>query len=155
MKEMTGNIKEYIVKLPQNKQYNVESWRDLLKTLHKLLRGVPFAVGLNVIQKRIFYSLKIEEGYFSVLENQLYSIFPDVEVSEIKRDITGRDPRTVAKVNLKLKHSDFYPFLLFNEIEGSVLTDFFNQFNKLGQNDSFFFQVKILPVEILAVAFFG
>jgi len=153
MEQGRQSVGEYIVVMPQNQQYTVEVFHDFLNSCHKLLRSVPFAFGLNVIQKRIFYTVKVPAMYFPALENQIYSVFPRFEINPIRRDMVSKGVNNLARVNLRLKHEDHYPFLLFNQIEGVLLDDFFNQFNKLSQQDSFYFQVKVKPVSSDSIGF--
>ncbi len=140
-------VKEYIVKLPQQTSFQVEVFSDFLNTLSKILKGVPFSWTLNMINKRIFYTVKVSSRYYSVMENQLYSVFPKIELEEVKRNISPKNIEGVARAVLTLRHGDFYPFLLFNQLEGSFLADFYNQFNRLAVTDGFYFQVKIRPMD--------
>ncbi len=91
--------------------------------------------------------MKIPERHYSVMENQLYGAFPDIEIDPFNRDFNAYDISGAARAELKLKHSDHYPFLTSEEIGGSLLSDIYNQFNSLTAQDTFFFQVKIRPVD--------
>lgn len=87
------------------------------------------------------------ERYVSLMENQLYATYPKIEMGEIKQDLWPKANNNVVRAQLFLKHHDYYPFLLFNQLEGSFLTDVFNQINRLSQDDVMFFQVKIKPLD--------
>lgn len=141
------DVKEYIIKLPQQASFQVEVFSDFLMTLSKILKNVSFSWTLNMINKRIFYTVRVPEKYYSVMENQLYSVFPKIEIEEVKRNINPKNIEGIARAVLVLRHGDFYPFLLFNQLEGSFLADFYNQFNRLAAADGFYFQVKIRPMD--------
>jgi len=141
------NIKEYIIKLPQQTEFSVEVFADFLRTLSKILKMVSFSWTLNMVNKRIFYTVRVPERYVNVMENQLYAVFPKIEIEEVKRNISPKNINGVARAVLTLKYGDFYPFLLYKQLEGSFLADFYNQFSRLAVADGFYFQIKLRPID--------
>lgn len=139
--------KGYIIKLPQNTKFDIGTFYEFLKTSNKILTDVPFIFSLNVVGKRIFYSARIHESHTSVFENQLYSLFPKIEIENIVKEIDLGQPGNAAYAPMKLRYGDHFPFLLFHQMEGSFLTDIYNQLNRLSAYDSFCLQVKISPVD--------
>lgn len=142
-----GPEKEYVIKLPQDSVFEIGTFSEFLLTLARILKKIPFSMSLNMINKRIFYSLKMPERYYSVMENQLYSVFPKIEIEEISRDLTAYNIQGSARAVLKLKHDDHFPFLNYEELEGSFLADIYNQFSRIPAQDSFYMQVKIMPTD--------
>lgn len=141
------DIKEYVIKLPKSGKYDPANFVDFLRTLSRIFKNVPFALSLNMIEKRIYYGLKIGKRHYSVIENQLYSAFPKIEIEPIKSGITRGHYHQGAQANLRLKHGDFYPFLKFDQIDGDFLADIYNQFSRLSAKDLFCFEVRITPMD--------
>jgi len=141
------SIKEYVIKLPQHKKFAIKTFEDFLRILSRIFKNVPFSFSLNMVNKRIFFTVKIPQQHYSVMENQLYGAFPDIEIDPFSRDFNSYDITGAARAELKLKHSDHYPFLTSEDIGGSLLSDIYNQFNSLTAQDTFFFQVKIRPID--------
>jgi len=145
--DFEGGVREYVIKLPQHTKFEIRSFNEFLKTVSKILKNVPFAFTLNMVGKRIFYSLQLPQSHYSIMENQLYSIFPKIEITETNRNIASMETSGAARAIVKLKHGDHYPFLTYENLEGSFLSDIFNQFNRLSANETFFYQLKIMPVD--------
>ena len=120
--------KEYIIKLPQHTNFEIKAFHEFFRTLSRILKNVPFAFTLSMVNKRIFYGVQIPERYHSIMENQIYSVFPKVEVEEVSRNWEEGSADKGAKAVLSLKLGDQYPFLSYEQMEGSFLSDFFNQF---------------------------
>ena len=98
-----------------------------------------------MINKRIFYTVKVPTKYTSVMENQLYAVFPKIELEEIQRTFDPQNAEIAAKADLVLRYGDHYPFQTYEAMEGSFLSDIFNQFNRLTAQEKFFMQIKIKP----------
>jgi len=141
------NIKNYVIKLPKSGKYDPADFVDFLKTLSRIFKNTPFSLSLNMIEKRIYYGLKISRQHYSVIENQLYAAFPKIEIEPIKGGLTLGNSHQGAQANLRLKHGDFYPFLKYDQIDGDFLADIFNQFSRISAKDLFSFEVKITPVD--------
>jgi len=139
--------KGYIIKLPQNTKFDIGTFYEFLKTSNKILTDVPFIFTLNVIGKRIFYGARIHESHTSVFENQLYSLFPKIEVENIAKEIEFGQSSNAAYASLKLRYGDHFPFLVFHQMESSFLNDIYNQLNRLSAYDSFCLQIKVSPVD--------
>jgi len=142
-----GETKEFIVKLPQHTNFEIRVFAEFLRTLSKIFKNLPFAVSLNMINKRIFYTVKVPTQYQSVMENQLYAVFSKIELEEIKRNFDPQNAEMAAQADLRLRYGDHYPFLTFEAMEGSFLSDIFNQFNRLTAQEKFFMQLKIKPLD--------
>lgn len=141
------DVHEYIIKLPKEAKFEIRSFCEFLKTLSRIIKNVPFSLNLNVISKRIFYSLRVSEEKYNIIENQLYSVFPKIELTEISKILESQNIQGAAKAAMKLKHGDYYPFLTFDKIEGSFLADIYNQFNRLTAQENFILQMKIMPLD--------
>jgi len=141
------DIKDFVIKLPKSGKYEPADFVDFLKTLSRIFKNIPFALSLNMIQKRIYYGLKISRRHYSVIENQLYAAFPKIEIEPIKSGLTVGHPYEGAQANLRLKHGDFYPFLKYDQLDGDFLADIFNQFSRLTARDLFSFEIKIIPMD--------
>jgi hypothetical protein len=148
MESLHGDeIKEYIIKLPQHTKFEIKEFSELLRTFSRILKNVPFALTLNMVNKRIFYGFQLYQRHYSVIENQLYSVFPQIEIDELAKSPHPEQMERAARATLHLKFGDHYPFLNFEELEGSFLADMFNQFSRLTAQDSFYLQVKIKPID--------
>lgn len=145
--DFAEGVKEYTIKLPQHTKYDIKLFGDLLRTLSRIFKNVPFAFNLSMVNKRIFFAFQLQPRYYSVLENQLYAVFPKIEVEETSANPLQTQAQGVARAVLHLRYGDFFPFLSYEQIEGSFLSDFYNQFNRLTAQDTFFFQIKIKPVD--------
>lgn len=146
--------REYVIRLPQNATFDIRVFSEFLKTLSRIMKNIPFTISLNMINKRIFYTVKMPERFYSVLENQIYSVFPKVEIEQITRNfIKEQKPETGAHGTLKLKHGDHFPFLNFEQLEGSFLADIYNQFSRLSASENFYFQIKLKPMDYDRVLF--
>ena len=141
------DIREYVIKLPQHVNYEIRAFGEFLHTLSRIFKNIPFTISLVMINKRILYTVRVSRKYYTVLENQLYSVFQRVEIEEIQNIIKEDKCDCAALATLKLKHGDHYPFLTYEQVEGSFLSDIFNQFNRLTAQDSFFLRVKIKPID--------
>jgi hypothetical protein len=139
--------KEYIIKLPQHTNFEIRLFAEFLRTLSKIFKNIPFSMSLNMINKRIFYTVKIPTKYSSVMENQLYAVFPKIELEEIRRTFDPQNAEIAAQADLVLRYGDHYPFLTFEAMEASFLSDIFNQFNRLTAQEKFFMQLKIKPLD--------
>lgn len=139
--------KGYIIKLPQNTKFDIGTFHEFLKTSNKILTNVPFIFTLNVVGKRIFYGARIQESHTSVFENQLYSLFPRIEVENVAKEIDFGKPSNAAHASMRLRYGDHFPFLVFHQMESSFLADIYNQLNRLSAYDSFCYQIKIKPVD--------
>lgn len=139
--------KEYIIKLPQHTNFEIRLFAEFLRTLSKIFKNIPFSMSLNMINKRIFYTVKIPTKYSSVMENQIYAVFPKVELEEIRRTFDPQNAEVAAQAELTLRYGDHYPFLTHESMEGSFLSDIFNQFNRLTAQEKFFMQLKIKPLD--------
>ena len=139
--------KEYIIKLPQHTNFEIRVYAEFLRTLSKIFKGIPFSMSLNMINKRIFYTVKVPTKFSSVMENQLYAVFPKIELEEIQRTFDPQNAEVAAQADLVLRYGDHYPFLTFDQMEGSFLSDIFNQFNRLTAQEKFFMQMKIKPLD--------
>lgn len=139
--------REYIIKLPQNTKFDIGTFYEFVKTSNKILTNVPFSFSLNVIGKRIFYGARIDEGHTSIFENQLYSLFPKIEIESVTKEIDFGRAENAAHASLKLRYGDQFPFLVFHQMEASFLMDIYNQLNRLSAYDSFILQVKVSPVD--------
>lgn len=137
--------KEFVVKLPQHTNFEIRIFAEFLKTLSKIFKNIPFAVSLNMINKRIFFTVKVPTKYSSVMENQLYAVFPKIELEEISRTFDPQNAEVAAQADLRLRYGDHYPFQTFESLEGSFLSDIYNQFNRLTAQEKFFMQLKIKP----------
>lgn len=144
--EFQEPVKEYIVKLPQHTNFEIKNFNEFFRTLSRILKNVPFSFTLSMVNKRIFYGFQLPTRYYSVMENQLYSVFPKIEIEEVSRKWDAGIEKA-AKAALWLKLGDHYPFLNYEQLEGSFLSDFFNQFNRLTAQDTFYFQIKIKPLD--------
>ncbi len=141
------DIKDYVIKLPKSGKYEPTDFVDFLRTLSRIFKNVPFSLSLNMIEKRIYYGLKISRSHYSVIENQLYAAFPKIEIEPIKSGLTIGHPHQGAQANLRLKQGDFYPFLKYDQLDGDFLSDIYNQFSRLSAKDLFSFEVKITPID--------
>ena len=137
--------KEYIIKLPQHTNFEIRIFAEFLKTLSKIFKNIPFAMSLNMINKRIFYTVKVPSKFSSVMENQLYAVFPKIELEEIQRTFDPQNAEVAAQAELLLRYGDHYPILTFEAMEASFLSDIFNQFNRLTAQEKFFMQIKVKP----------
>jgi hypothetical protein len=145
--EFNEHLKQYVIKLPQQTLYDPKVFTEFLRTLSKILKNVPFSFALNMVNKRIFFGFQISPRHYSVLENQLYSVFQKVEILEIESGLHPTKTEGGARADLTLKHGDFYPFMSYEEIEGSFFADIFNQLNSLTAQESFYYSVKVRPVD--------
>ena len=139
--------KEFIIKLPQHTNFEIRVFTEFLRTLSKIFKNIPFAMSLNMINKRIFFTVKVPAKYQSVMENQLYAVFPKIELEEIARTFDPQNAEVAAQADLRLRYGDHYPFQTYESLEGSFLSDIYNQFNRLTAQEKFFMQLKIKPLD--------
>ncbi|MDH4358695.1 MAG: type IV secretion system DNA-binding domain-containing protein [Candidatus Berkelbacteria bacterium] len=139
--------KDYVIKLPRAVAFEPKAFSEFLRTTSRIMKNLPFAFLMTMEGKKIYYGIRSNRSYYNVIENQLYSAFPGVEVEETEREMFSGRFENGARAILWLKHGDFYPFLKHDQIEGDFLADFYNQFTHLTAQDQFYFQVKICPLD--------
>lgn len=140
-------LSESIIKLPPHASFGPEGIKNFLNVAVRTLKNTPFALILKTEKKQVYFGLRVDESAKVLIENQLYSTYPDIEFEPAKESLLPQAADNGALVRLRLKHGDFYPFISHEELEESFLTDIYNQLNRLATNDEFIIQVKLCPID--------
>lgn len=139
--------KNYNIKLPKDTKFAIGSFCEFLNNLSRILEGVVFSISLNFVNKTVFYSVRIPEEYSELMENQIYTMYPTVEIEETDYDLSSLSNPQGAVVQPVLKYSDFFPFLDFTKQEGSFISDILSHLTRLSEKDIFQLQIKIKPYD--------
>ncbi|MBU6389714.1 type IV secretion system DNA-binding domain-containing protein, partial [Patescibacteria group bacterium] len=140
-------ISDQLIKLPAYAQFGPDGMKSFLATASRSLRNLPFAVVLKAKNKQVYFGLRVDEKYLTLVEDQIYSMYPNVEFETSKEPLLPQTTENGMTLSIKLKHRDFYPFLTYNQLHESFLTDIYNQFNRLSAKDEFIYQVKVFPLD--------
>src|SRR3990167_5711684 len=140
-------FKNYIIKIPKNSKFEIADFCEFLKNLSRILKGVTFCFSLNHVKKTVYYGFHIPVEYSEILENQIYTAYPMMEIEETEEDVSTEQGTKGAMVSPSLKYGDFFPFLDYTKQEGSILSDIISQISHLNENDIFRMRVKIRPID--------
>ena len=133
-----------LLKPSNNFEDTPESIMVFLDGLKESMQSIPFTIEMNSYMRKIFFTCRVDAQYVDILEGQLYSTWPDMEVQTVDEflpDFQGG----YAKAHLTLEQGDLFPLKRWDEFKSLPLVNHLSFLNKLGTNEGIFYQLHITP----------
>ena len=97
----------------------------MLEALHTTLGHSVFSMDFHVIGRKLFFSLQVTHDEKSIIENQLYTTFQNIEIEEVKNPMHYNHSNSVS-ASIYMREGDFFPIQTFAE-GGDVLKKILTQ----------------------------
>jgi len=98
----------------------------------------------HVLGRKLFFSLQVTHDEKSIIENQLYSTFQNIEIEEVKSPM-NYDPALSVKAAISMREHDFFPIQTYLDGGDSVLKKILSQTSDLDLKDKCTFQIALMP----------
>lgn len=124
---------------------------SFLSSLKKILGEKPFSFEINSIKKQLFFTARIEVSMKDIFRSQLYSFWPDFEISEIEECISTETPTYAAYIVPKQR--DMYLLKTYTSCTALPLAQIYNFLLRLDAEESVSLQYLIIPTDSSTSAF--
>lgn len=133
-----------IIKPPSDFNGSPQEVEIFFDAVKKIMKGIPFSLEINSMQRKIFFSARIEQKYSEMLEGQLYTIWPDLEILPVP-EFLPKDCTNMAYGEMYLKEGDFFPFKTYGDFPSLPLSNVYSLMNKLQASEGIFMQLLVEP----------
>jgi hypothetical protein len=132
-----------IIKIPWDFSGGPSEVSDMLEALHTTLGHSVFSMDFHVIGRKLFFSIQVTHDERSIIENQLYTTFQNIEIEEVKNPM-HYNPANSVSASISMREGDFFPIHTFVE-GGDVLKKILTQTADLELSDKFTFRLTLTP----------
>lgn len=116
----------------------------MLEALHPTLGHAVFSLDFHIVGRKLFFSLQVTHDEKSIIENQLYTTFQNIEIEEVKSPMRY-DPANSVKASIGMREHDFFPIQTYVDGGDSVLKKILSQTSDLDLMDKCTFQIALMP----------
>lgn len=122
---------------------------QFLNNLYRSAKGRTISLEIFGYNLYTYFYIVVPEDLFALVEGLIYSSFPDCEIKESKDycDFAKSQKLPFAATKLKLKKSDIYPILNFDDFEVDSLSGLFSVISKIGPSEQVWIQTLISPID--------
>jgi hypothetical protein len=131
-----------VIKIPSHFDGTPAQIEGILDALINTIPGKLFSIDVNVIGRKLFFSIHCTREEQPIIENQLYSTFENLEIDTLP-DPMNFDPNLSVKGEVSLKEKDYFPVPTYDEISTSVFIKILSQSADLDLSDKMTFQVTL------------
>ncbi|MBP7806519.1 type IV secretory system conjugative DNA transfer family protein [Candidatus Gracilibacteria bacterium] len=133
-----------IIRIPSDFSGGPKEVAEMLEALHPTLGHSVFSMDFHIIGRKLFFSLQVSHDEKSIIENQLYTTFQDIEIEEVKSPMKF-DPANSVKASIGMREHDFFPIQTYLDGGDSVLKKILSQTSDLDLMDKCTFQIALMP----------
>lgn len=143
-------LKYLHIVIPQGELENPKKesiYLQFLNNLYKSIKGRTISFEMFGYKQYTYFYIIVPDDLFALVEGLLYSTFPDCEIIESKDycQFATSQNLAFAGTRLKLKRSDIYPLLNYDDFEGDSLAGIFSVISKIGKDEQIWIQTIISP----------
>ncbi len=117
---------------------------QMLEALHPTLGHSVFSLDFHVVWHKLFFSLQVTAEEKSIIENQLYTTFQNIEIEEVKSPM-HYNPALSVKASIAMRERDFFPIQTYLDGGEGVLKKILSQTADLDLTDKCTFQIALMP----------
>jgi hypothetical protein len=88
-----------IIKIPSDFSGGPIEVAQMLEALHPTLGHSVFSLDFHIVGRKLFFSLQVTNDEKSIIENQLYTTFQNIEIEEVKSPMKY-DPENSVKASI-------------------------------------------------------
>lgn len=133
-----------IIRIPSDFSGGPVEVAEMLEALHPTLGHAVFSMDFHILGRKLFFSLQVTHDEKSIIENQLYSTFQNIEIEEVKSPMKY-DPKNSVKASIGMREHDFFPIQTYIDGWDSVLKKILSQTSDLDLSDKCTFQIALMP----------
>lgn len=133
-----------IIRIPSDFSGGPIEVAQMLEALHPTLGHSVFSMDFHVVGRKLFFSLQVSADEKSIIENQLYTTFQNIEIEEVKSPMRY-DPANSVKASIGMREHDFFPIQTYIDGGDSVLKKILSQTSDLDLADKCTFQIALMP----------
>jgi hypothetical protein len=135
-------MKTFRIKIPSGNEKKAPVFSQLLQNLHETLDKEVVSFEIIAEQQHISFCFSVEDKTASLIEGQVYSLFPACEIEEIP-DVFEEKNFLAGEVHLK--KTDLFPIKIFSEFEGDSLSGILSVLSKADIDEKIVLQFVIKP----------
>lgn len=144
------DLKYLHVVVPQGTEANPKKevkFLQFLNNLYKSIKGRTISLEIFGYRQYSYFYIVVPMDLHALVEGLLYSTFPDCEIIDSK-DYTAfalTNKLSFASGKLKLKRSDIYPILNYEDFEVDSMAGAFAVVSKISQDEQIWIQMLVSP----------
>lgn len=136
--------------IPQGEQANPKKeqvFLQLLNNLYKSLKGRVVSFEIFGYKQYTYFYIVAPNDMYALIEGLIYSTYPDCEIVESGdySDFALSRNMPFAATKLKLKRSDIYPILTYDDFEVDSMSGIFSVVSKIGPDEQIWIQLLASP----------
>lgn len=103
-----------VIRIPSDFSGSPELVSQILEALHPTLGHSLFSLDFHVINRKLFFSVQVSAAEKSILENQLYTTFQNIEIDEVRHPLQYNHKNS-ARASVFMKEKDFFPIQTYHK----------------------------------------
>ena len=145
-------MKTFLIKIPQDNQKKETVFRQLLEIMHESLGHKHLSLEIFAHRQHISFGFAADVVIADVVRGQIYSLFPEAEIIEVKDFLTYASPSggqaaDFLGIDFGLEKSDVLPLKTYEEFEGDSLSSLLSTLSKTPIDESILIQYIVEPQE--------
>lgn len=124
-------------------------FQQFLNNFYRSVKGKPISLEIFGYKQYAYLYIVCPDNLYALVEGLIYSTYPGCEIKESKDYCIFARTNNLkfAGTKLKLKRSDIYPILNFDDFEQDSLSGVFSAISKIGQDEQIWIQIVIAARE--------
>ncbi|MFC1600184.1 type IV secretory system conjugative DNA transfer family protein [Patescibacteria group bacterium] len=136
--------------VPQGEEANPKKeqmFQQFLNNLYRSVKGKVVSLEIFGYKQYAYFYMVVPEKLHALVEGLVYSTYPDCEIRESKDYCEFAKSKNLAFAGsrIKLKRTDIYPILNFEDFEVDCLSGVFSVISKIQQDEQIWIQLLVSP----------
>ncbi len=136
--------------VPQGEEANPKKeqlFQQFLNNLYRSTQNRPIGLEIFGYKQYAYFYMVVPNDLYALVEGLVYSSYPGCEIKESKDYCSFAINKGLKFVGtkIKLKRSDIYPILNFDDFEGDSLSGLFSVISKIQQDEQIWIQILTSP----------
>lgn len=140
-------MKTFLIHIPQGNTAKISAFEEVLMQLHETLMGQKVSWEIVAIGQNIGFCFTASEAAAEVVQGQIYAVFPEADIQEIKDFTKSLKAKTHLFVcDVSLRRSDIFPIRTYKDFSGDSLGGLLSVMSKSKPGEGVWMQMVTDPV---------